>query len=87
MVKSSEDQASLENIEENLSISSKNQQAVQKIGRPPEPNRKKGTMSDLTKLYKLQSEDKTEWLNFVVQIRKLPSADIWIYCRYFYSYL
>ncbi|XP_034187116.1 snustorr snarlik [Osmia lignaria lignaria] len=60
MIKSSEDQASLEDIEENLSIPSKNQQAVQKIGRAPEPNRKKGTISDLTKLYKVQSEDKTE---------------------------
>lgn len=52
MTKSTEDQASVENIS-----SEKNKLFVetQRIGRPPELNSNKSTISDLKKLYKSQS--------------------------------
>ncbi|XP_076754632.1 snustorr snarlik [Xylocopa sonorina] len=61
MIKSSEDQASLEDIsnEKNHSASTKIQ-SVQRIGRPPKSNGGKATISDLKKLYKPQTEIKNE---------------------------
>ncbi|CAK9831954.1 hypothetical protein ANTRET_LOCUS8862 [Anthophora retusa] len=59
MVRSSEDQPSLEDIssEKNVSTSTKNY-SVQRIGRPPVSIGKKPTVSDLKKLYEPQQTDK-----------------------------
>lgn len=59
MVRSSEDQPSLEDIssEKNVSTSTKNH-SVQRIGRPPVSIGKKPTVSDLKKLYEPQQTDK-----------------------------
>ncbi|XP_015430260.1 PREDICTED: uncharacterized protein LOC107186831 [Dufourea novaeangliae] len=61
MVKSSEDEASTEEIsnEKGFSNSSQNN-TVQRIGRPLPGSGGKGTISDLTKLYKQQSDKKNE---------------------------
>ncbi|CAL7952419.1 unnamed protein product [Xylocopa violacea] len=61
MIKSSEDQASLEDIsnEKNQSTPTKTR-TVQRIGRPPKSNGGKTTISDLKKLYKPQTEIKSE---------------------------
>ncbi|CAK9815288.1 hypothetical protein ANTQUA_LOCUS8369 [Anthophora quadrimaculata] len=59
MVRSSEDQPSLEDIssEKSVSTSMKNH-SVQRIGRPPVSIGKKPTVSDLKKLYEPQQTDK-----------------------------
>ncbi|XP_003700497.1 snustorr snarlik [Megachile rotundata] len=58
-MKSSEDEASLEDVDENLSLSVKNQTTL-RIGRPPKLDHRKTTISDLTKLYKVQKHEKAE---------------------------
>lgn len=52
MTKSTEDQTSMEHIS---SEKNKSFVEIQRIGRPPELNSNKSTISDLKKLYKSQS--------------------------------
>ncbi|XP_076663020.1 snustorr snarlik [Andrena cerasifolii] len=59
MVTSSEDQAPLLGSEANP-LAPVEKKTVQRIGRPPQSNGRKGTISDLTKLYKPQSDKKSE---------------------------
>lgn len=60
MIKSSDDQASLEDISSEKSTSALKNQNIQRIGRPSESMGGKGTISDLKKLYASQKDQRTE---------------------------